>query len=130
MATGVKTDGHTKLLQQTRALKQNFPREVMSALFAEMQIERTESIRKTPRLTGALRASHMVLPPVQRGNDLSVTIAVGGVSAPYAIYVHEDLEAIHPIGQAKFLEQTLNESAPYMSSRIAKRIDLRRAMRT
>jgi hypothetical protein len=26
-------------------------------------------------------------------------------SAPYAIYVHENLEAHHPIGQAKFLEE-------------------------
>jgi hypothetical protein len=27
-----------------------------------------------------------------------------GYSAPYAIYVHENLQAHHPIGQAKFLE--------------------------
>lgn len=26
-------------------------------------------------------------------------------SAPYALFVHEDLTARHPIGQAKFLEQ-------------------------
>lgn len=28
-----------------------------------------------------------------------------GYSAPYAIFVHENLTAHHPIGQAKFLEQ-------------------------
>jgi hypothetical protein len=31
--------------------------------------------------------------------------AVVGYAAPYALRVHEDLEAHHPNGQAKFLEQ-------------------------
>lgn len=28
-----------------------------------------------------------------------------GYEAEYAIYVHEDLEAFHPVGQAKYLEE-------------------------
>lgn len=32
-----------------------------------------------------------------------------GYSAPYAIFVHENLEANHPHGQAKFLEQPARE---------------------
>lgn len=32
------------------------------------------------------------------------TVAVG-FTAAYAMYVHENLEAHHPVGQAKFLEQ-------------------------
>lgn len=32
-----------------------------------------------------------------------------GFSAPYAIHVHENLEAFHPVGQAKFLEQPARE---------------------
>jgi hypothetical protein len=54
-------------------------------------------------------------------------IVAGGPAAPYAIYVHEDLEAIHPVGQAKFIESVLLESRPFMAARIAKRIDLNRA---
>lgn len=38
---------------------------------------------------------------------------------PYAVYVHEDLEAFHAIGQAKFVEQPLNESKPFVMPRIA-----------
>ncbi len=32
-----------------------------------------------------------------------------GYTAEYAVYVHENLEAHHPVGQAKFLEQPLRE---------------------
>jgi hypothetical protein len=34
---------------------------------------------------------------------------VVGYSAPYAVHVHEDLEAFHANGQAKFLEQPARE---------------------
>lgn len=32
-----------------------------------------------------------------------------GYTAAYALYVHEDLEAHHPVGQAKYLEQPARE---------------------
>ena len=32
-----------------------------------------------------------------------------GYTAPYAIFVHENMEAQHPQGQAKFLEQPMRE---------------------
>lgn len=32
-----------------------------------------------------------------------------GYTAAYAVYVHEDLTAFHPNGQAKFLEQPLRQ---------------------
>lgn len=35
--------------------------------------------------------------------------------APYAVYVHEDLEAYHPHGQAKYLEQPAREHATDMT---------------
>lgn len=36
--------------------------------------------------------------------DLDASVVVGYTQS-YAIYVHENLEANHPVGQAKFLEQ-------------------------
>lgn len=36
--------------------------------------------------------------------DDNVSVAVG-YTQNYAIYVHENMEAIHPVGQAKFLEE-------------------------
>ena len=51
-----------------------------------------------------------------------MTIEVGGPAAPYAVVVHEDLEAFHPTGQAKYLESTIMQSAPFMLDRISKRL--------
>lgn len=34
-----------------------------------------------------------------------------GYTAPYAVYVHENLTARHPVGQAKYLEQPAREHA-------------------
>jgi len=100
--------------------------EMGKALYAEAQIERRESMKRTPVDLGPLRASHTVFPPKGAGDIVTVDIAVGGPSASYAVIVHEDLDAQHTTGQAKFLESTLRESAPHMAARVGKRIDLQK----
>lgn len=45
--------------------------------------------------------------------------AVVGFSAGYSLIVHEDLEATHTNGSAKFLEQPYRELAPQLAGRIA-----------
>jgi hypothetical protein len=52
----------------------------------------------------------------------------GGPAAPYAIFVHEDPDAIHKVGQWKYIESVVKESVPYMAVRIARRIDLNKAL--
>ena len=126
MATPIK--GYNEMQRAFTAIIRGLPNVVGAALYAEAQIERTESMRRTPVDLGNLRASHIVLPPVTKGAETMVTIAVGGPAAPYAVYVHENLEADHKVGQAKFLESTLKESAPYIAQRVARRIDLRRTL--
>lgn len=118
--------GVDELQKNLTRLAQAMPQEAAAALYAEAQVEKTESMRRTPVLHGALRGSHHVTQPVIAGRDISVTIQVGGVAAPYAIFVHENLEALHRVGQAKFLESTLLESAPYLAQRVANRINLER----
>jgi len=121
--------GYEKMQRQLTALMKGMTNEAAAALFVEAQIERTESMKRTPVDVGNLKASHLVRPPVIRNTvDVSVTIGVGGPAAPYAIFVHEDLNVDHTSGQAKFLESTLKESAPYIAKRVARRIDLRRAL--
>lgn len=88
-----------------------------AGLREEAEIEMEEAKRRTPVDTGALRASGHV---EQQG--LRVTLAFGGPAASYAEKVHEDVEAFHRVGQAKFLESTLKESAPHMTERLAVRI--------
>jgi hypothetical protein len=118
--TGVK-----EMKARLRQVARQFPDLVARALYLEAQIELTESKRRVPVDTGTLRASGQVIGPDRgAGRKLFVTIAYGGAAESYAIYVHEDLEAFHRIGQAKYLESVLLESAPYMADRLARRVQL------
>ena len=109
-----------------RNIAANAPGEAGRALYQEAKVEQKESMKRTPVLTGALRASHETTLPQYEGHDVWVKIVVGGPAAPYAVAVHEVLEVDHPNGQAKFLESTLMESRSHMGSRIARRINLNR----
>ena len=62
--------------------------------------------------TGALLGTIRVEQPRKRGRFVAGwAITAGGSSAPYAIYVHEDLAAYHDQGQAKFIESAAVELA-------------------
>jgi hypothetical protein len=90
-----------------------------------------ESQPLVPVDTGTLRASGYVGEPAyERDSHVSVEIGFGGPAAKinpvtgqsadsYAIFVHENLEAHHTVGQAKFLEIPLNAALDGMSGRIA-----------
>jgi len=97
-------------------------------LYQEAQIEVKEIKQRTPVDTGALRASITLEGPVRNGRRIYVTVVAGGPSVPYAFVVHEDLEAFHKYGEAKYIERPLRESAPYLADRIAARIDLNKAL--
>lgn len=65
------------------------------------------------------------------GKDAKPAVAVG-YSADYAIFVHEDLKAYHPNGQAKFLENAIKENetelARFLEERIQKGDTLSKAL--
>jgi hypothetical protein len=129
MSLDFSLSGAKELEEKLRDLGPTALVEAGRALYQEALVESKESQRRTPVDTGALRASHEVGKPEISGRDVSVTIRVGGPAAPYALVVHEDLEAHHPVGQAKFLESTLNESAPHMAERVGRRIDLNQVVK-
>lgn len=120
----VKLLGANDMKQKIRQIADKFPDRVAAALYQEAQIEMTESKRRVPVDTGTLRASGHVAEPVRNGRNISVTLSYGGAASDYAIPVHENLEAHHRVGQAKYLESVLNESRPHMAARLAARIDL------
>lgn len=80
------------------------------------KIELQEMKRRTPVDTGELRESGHYDKPKSEGNRIT---AVFRFDAPYAMFVHEDLEAHHDNGEAKFMESVLQESAPYFSERVS-----------
>lgn len=131
-----------KMTAKIREVMREMPQRVASALYIEANIEMTESKKRVPVATGALRASGQVAEPVQEGNKISVTMSYGGAAIPYAIAVHEHLsefsphswvvaenngEGVHwsvPGTGPKYLESVLNESSSHMIDRIGERLQL------
>ena len=72
----------------------------------------------TPVRTGALKASAFTEADKQ-GKNPSVVV---GFEEEYAIYVHENLEAYHDNGQAKFLEQPLRENTDKYTEHIKNKV--------
>lgn len=91
------------------------------ALREEAEIEMAESKERVPVRFGILRASGYVAPPKFDRGRVSVELGYG---TSYAVQVHEDLDAFHRVGEAKYLESVLMESAPYMAVRVGRRLNL------
>jgi len=68
---------------------------------------------------GELKASGTVQPAEMRGSNVSCVV---GFDAPYAAFVHENLDAHHQTGQAKFLEDALKAKAPQYGPFVANAI--------
>lgn len=102
-------------------------------LYKEAQGILAASQPLVPVDTGALRSSGYVTPPQREGDTVTVFVGYGGPAAKinpktgestdgYAIYVHENLEAHHPVGSAKFLEIPFNEATRELDARLAEGI--------
>lgn len=125
----IKSDAG-KMIATLKRFSREYPDELAAAMYQEAQIEATEMKRRTPVDTrpnaphpGNLRNSIFVAEPERHGNTTIQKIGTGP-QAPYAVYVHENPDAIHPVGQWKFMESVLNESRPHMAARLAARIHL------
>jgi hypothetical protein len=97
--------------------------ELGAALRQETEVEATECKKRCPVRFGTLRGTIHASGPEQQGMMIYCEISAGGPAAPYALIVHEDLSAHHDVGQAKYIESVVFESAPYIMARVAKRID-------
>lgn len=115
------------------ATLQKFGNKAFVSLGKQLYREATGIVEQSAQLvpvdTGTLRASRYVSPPVQLGTVLTVAFGYGGPAAKinpktgesadgYAIYVHEDLEAFHKVGIAKFLELPTLQALRGMTARV------------
>ena len=89
------------------------------ALLVEGEKVMMEAKRLTPVDTGTLRSSGRVTGPETEGDSVSVRLSFGGAAQEYAIYVHEDLEATHVNGQAKFLEEPVKRHASRFGANVS-----------
>jgi hypothetical protein len=122
MALDFNIGGLADLQRRMEGLARGINGAAGQALREEAEIEMTEAKMRTPVDTGALRASGRVEGPRVSSDEVAVSLQFGDAAATYALYVHENLEAHHPVGEAKFLEKTLIESQPHMADRIARRL--------
>lgn len=116
--------GTSSIQRQMARVHDKFPQKVERALRQQAEVELTESKRRVPVDTGTLRASGQVVGPEREGRKFYVEITYGGQAEDYAVIVHEDLDAFHKVGQAKYLESVLNESSRFMAERLAGDIDI------
>jgi hypothetical protein len=72
-----------------------------------------------PVATGFLKASAHEEPAKLNGVEIEKKLSF---TAAYAIYVHENLNAHHDQGQAKFLETALRQKAPLFNGFMEKRL--------
>lgn len=128
MPVNIEFKGGNSFEKNLRLVIKGVPEDVKKAMREEGEIEVTEMKKRCPvDITpnaphpGNLRASIHMEEPEQVGRSYQMTYATGA-QAPYAVYVHENLEAHHPVGEAKFIESVMKESAPYMKDRIGARM--------
>jgi hypothetical protein len=116
--------GADEIARRLERLAVEAPKELGDAIYQEALVIRKVSRDRTPVRFGVLKGTHEVSKPDIAKGNASVSITVGGPAAPYALYVHEDLQAHHDVGEAKFLEKSINEAIPNFAARIAARFDL------
>lgn len=108
--------GTREMQAKASKLKADARRAMLRAVKKFQHEEGLESDKRVPVDTGELKESKFEVEPYWQGNQV---IGGLGYGADHALVVHEDLEAHHPVGQAKYLESVINESAPYFPDRVA-----------
>lgn len=119
---GVKLEGFVELTKKLNKSISEISSVVEDALLDCGNDLQQKAQDLTPVDTGALRASAFT--EAESGSNPSVIV---GFEEEYAIFVHENLEAHHPVGQAKFLEQPLKENSDkyvkYVRDKVQELID-------
>jgi hypothetical protein len=134
---GLELKGSEEVIGKIQAAMLQIGVKAEAALYQVAEQEMTESKKRVPVDLGNLKNSGHVQHPERDAEGISLKMGFGGPAGAgnvggetnkedvgYAIVVHEDLEAFHKVGQAKYLESVLQESAPYLLERIANRIKL------
>jgi hypothetical protein len=122
--------GFDDAIRKLEALARHGPDIVADELHEEFeQILAYSRDELCPIDSGTLRATAYLSPVKVRGDGniqffMSYGTNINGTKpAPYAVYVHEDIEKYHePPTQAKFLEDAVQESIPGLTKRVGVRV--------
>lgn len=111
----VKLYGSLEMKVKMKNLSERERKAVVNGVREFEKVEMKEMQRRVPVDTGELRDSGFFTEPRWEGNRV---VANMGFKADHALVVHEDLEAFHPHGEAKYMESVLNESGPHFGERV------------
>jgi len=102
--TNLTITGDKELIRKLKALGPKALSVAATSLYQSAEEIMTDSKENyVPVLTGALRSSGKVLPPAMEGNQVTVVLGYGDEAVNYAVHVHENPDAYHPVGQWKYL---------------------------
>lgn len=138
MATEFTLEGVGLMHMRLQRLIDEVPKKVASALYVEAELVMTDSKENyVPVDYGALRGSGHTDPPVIDNAGISVQLNFGGVTAPYALAVHEHPSEhdpptwegkvinFQPEGRGpKYLELPMMKAVDGMADRIAMKVKL------
>lgn len=116
-----------QIRSQMKAVEQSYSRLIETlglnseaAIEAMLQPVFNRSQELVPVKTGALKSSGYIATRQSRGRSVGEVGYGKGNVPPYAVFVHENLDAQHaPPTQAKFLEQAVDEHAAGMLDQAA-----------
>jgi hypothetical protein len=126
MDAGVEIEGMDKLVRLLALGGAGARQALRQALYYEATIAFNESQMQVPVDQGMLRDSGQAygIQVNQIGDALVVTLGYGGVAAPYALRVHEDLGARHNSPtKAKYLEDPVKMRLAGMGTRLTTAVD-------
>ena len=120
---GVK--GHKSTMARFNKARNSTIDELVRQLDAEAEKVMQEAQVEVPKDTGALHDTiRRDRTLITKSRGIEVVIKAGGARAPYALYVHEDLNAYHaPPTKAKFLEDPFRRSVSGISGRLVVKIN-------
>ena len=121
MATTGTVTGDKEVIARLKKIAQENPSVVAKAMYTHAEFLMTESKKEVPVDTGTARSSGFVEEPRISSSSVSVKLGYGGPAskqnpkggeaADYIERLHEDTEARHTVGKAKFLEDPVRRNA-------------------
>ena len=95
-------------------------KDIVRALDLSAESIITEAKLRTPVDHGLLKASYSK-DIDDHNSDKNIKVTISN-NQEYAVYVHENLEAFHKVGEAKFLENAVNEKKQSVKKRLSSAI--------
>lgn len=114
--------GKREMEETVKKISRVTPKRIGAALKRVLNVEKREVVARTPKDSGKLASTVRVTDPFTDGDRIGCEMLAGDETTDYALIVHEDLEAYHDTGQAKFMESVLNEVGPHMNQRVAREL--------